>query len=67
LFPPGTPTGARDDLARYEQLLVTPFTLERVLEVTRLDGMCEDLLREAKNIAKASQESLRIQENAKEY
>jgi hypothetical protein len=47
-------------------LPVTPITLEHVKEVTRLDGMREEILKETKYIESASQESVRIQASAKE-
>jgi hypothetical protein len=51
----------------YGELLVTPITLDRVKDVTRIDGMREELLREAKNIEKTSVEPLKLQENAQKY
>jgi hypothetical protein len=62
-----SPHGLRDDIARYGELLVTPIMIDRVKEVTRFDGMREELLREAKNIEKTSIETMKLQENALKY
>jgi hypothetical protein len=64
VFPPGTTRtlqGLRGDPNMYGELLVTPITLERVKEVTKHDGMHEELLKEAKYIADARKKTLKLQ------
>jgi hypothetical protein len=41
---------------KFGHLLVTPILLDHVKEVTRLDGMHEELLMEAMKIERASKE-----------
>jgi hypothetical protein len=50
----------KDDPSRYGELMVTPITLDRVKEVTWLDEMRAELLREAKKMETISKESLVI-------
>jgi hypothetical protein len=70
VFPrPGTtrtPGGLRGDPDAYGELLVTPITLERVQEVAKLDGMREELLKEAKKIEDGTKELRVMQEKALE-
>jgi hypothetical protein len=51
----------------YVELLVTPIRLDRVKEVTSLDGMCEELLREAQNIEKENTKTPKFLEDALKY
>jgi hypothetical protein len=51
----------------YVELLVTPIMLDRFKEVTSLDGMCEELLREAQNIEKENTKTLKFLEDALKY
>jgi hypothetical protein len=66
VFPPETartPTLLHGDPDKYRDLLVTPITLDPVREVTRLDGMREELHMEAKKNEKSSQETVELQKN----
>jgi hypothetical protein len=56
-----TPALLRGDPDKYRYILVTPITLDRVREVTKLNGMREELLRESKKIEKSSQETVELQ------
>jgi hypothetical protein len=70
VFPPRTSRssqGLRDDPNMYVELLVTPIMLDRFKEVTSLDGMCEELLREAQNIEKENTKTPKFLEDALKY
>jgi hypothetical protein len=64
VFPFGiarNPQGLRDDPSKYGEFLVTQITQVRAKEVTKLDDMREELLKEAKYIADARKKTLKLQ------